>query len=139
MNTGIQHLKNRISHRCILNFDDILVSCTIVTKLKQHSLAKKKQHFIKKNKLKTNQKDFLWISDTINIPWPSGQSAVSRARCEQKCNNSAKYLGVLIDSKLNFKSHASSIEHKITRSVSILFKLKSFLPKLALLKLYIML
>ena len=47
-----------------------------------------------------------------------------------------KYLGVVIDFQLNFKSHILTIENKIARSVGILSKLNPFLPKSALLNLY---
>ena len=48
----------------------------------------------------------------------------------------AKYLGVFIDSQLNFHSHIKSVENKIARSVGILSKLKHFFPSNSLLKLY---
>ena len=40
----------------------------------------------------------------------------------------AKYLGVFIDSRLNFHSHIKSVENKVARSMGILSKLKHFLP-----------
>ena len=48
----------------------------------------------------------------------------------------AKYLGIFIDSRLNFHSHLKSVENKVARSVGILSKLKHFLPSNSLLKLY---
>ena len=48
----------------------------------------------------------------------------------------AKYLGVFIDSRLNFHSHIKSVENKIARSVGIFSKLKHFIPSNSLLKLY---
>ena len=51
------------------------------------------------------------------------------------CEN-VKYLGVQIDSQLTFNSHIRMIENKISRSIGIIIKLKSFLPQSALLKLY---
>ena len=48
----------------------------------------------------------------------------------------AKYLGVFIDSRLNFHSHIKSVENKVARSVGILSKLKHFLSSNSLLKLY---
>ena len=50
--------------------------------------------------------------------------------------NSAKYLGVTIDSLLKFDKHISSIEHKISRAVGIISKLRHFLPTNALLNVY---
>ena len=51
------------------------------------------------------------------------------------CKN-VKYLGVQIDFQLMFNSHIRMIENKISRSIKIIIKLKSFLPPTALLKLY---
>ena len=47
-----------------------------------------------------------------------------------------KYLGVQVDSQLTFNSYIRMIENKISRSIGIIIKLKSFLPSTALLKLY---
>ena len=41
-----------------------------------------------------------------------------------------------MDSQLTFNSHIKMIENKISRSIGIIIKLKSFLPPSALLKLY---
>ena len=51
-------------------------------------------------------------------------------------SKSVKYLGIYIDKQLNFKCHIGYIEQKISRSVDIHAKLKSFLLKPAVLKLY---
>ena len=48
----------------------------------------------------------------------------------------AKYLGVFVDSRLNFNSRIKSVENKIARSVGILSKLKHSLSSTSLLKLY---
>ena len=49
---------------------------------------------------------------------------------------SAKYLGVIIDNRINFYKHIKALECKIARSVGILTKLKTILPKQNLLQLY---
>ena len=46
------------------------------------------------------------------------------------------HLGINIDPHLNFLTHIKSIEHKISRSVVIMFTLKPFFSKSALLKIY---
>ena len=46
------------------------------------------------------------------------------------------YFGIYIDEQLNFKSHFEYIEHKISHAVGNLTKLKSFLSKPGLVKLY---
>ena len=47
-----------------------------------------------------------------------------------------KYLGVTLDDSLNFKNHLSALQSKISRSIDILFKLRQFMPRSVLLKLY---
>ena len=44
-----------------------------------------------------------------------------------------KYLGILIDNKLNFKQHIQLVESKIAKSVGILNKLRHIFPSSALL------
>ena len=48
----------------------------------------------------------------------------------------AKYLGVFINSHLNFNSRIKSVENKVASSVGILLKLKHSFPSSSLLKLY---
>ena len=52
------------------------------------------------------------------------------------CNNSFKYLGVILDSKLNFKSHIDITASKISRAVGILSKLRYIFPMSSLVLLY---
>ena len=47
-----------------------------------------------------------------------------------------KFLGVTVDSRLNFKRHISEVSAKISKSVGILFKLKPYLPSETLLIIY---
>ena len=53
-----------------------------------------------------------------------------------KAENCVKYLGILIDSNLNFRFHLEEIENKLSNSRVILYKLKPILPQNALFKLY---
>ena len=50
--------------------------------------------------------------------------------------NVIKYLGIEIDSQLNFKSHIDNVQSKIAKRVGILFKLNKILTSNALLMLY---
>ena len=51
-------------------------------------------------------------------------------------SENAKYLEVMIDSKLNFQNHIKTIESKLSRSVGILHRLKAVLPWEALSKIF---
>ena len=53
-----------------------------------------------------------------------------------KIATKVKYLGVIIDNKLKFKDHINFVKTKISRSVSILGKVKNYLDLTSLLKLY---
>ena len=46
------------------------------------------------------------------------------------------YLGIEIDSKLNFKTHISKVQSKISKGVGILYKLNKLLPTRTLITLY---
>ena len=50
--------------------------------------------------------------------------------------NSAKYLGVIIDHKLNWIEHISYVKSKISKGIGIMYKARQFLTKEALLMLY---
>ena len=50
--------------------------------------------------------------------------------------DSTKYLGVTIDSTLNFKPHIIALEKRVSRSVGILSKLRFLFPSSTLLRLY---
>ena len=50
--------------------------------------------------------------------------------------NNIKYLGVIIDNKLNFNLQLHHIHNKISKSSGIIYRLKTFLPKSLLLKIY---
>ena len=50
--------------------------------------------------------------------------------------NSAKYLGVIIDHKLNWIEHISYVKCKMSKSIGLKYKARQFLTKKALLMLY---
>ena len=49
---------------------------------------------------------------------------------------SAKYLGVIIDRKLNWIDHITYVKNKISKCIGIMYKARQFLSKRALLDLY---
>ena len=52
------------------------------------------------------------------------------------CFNTPEYVGVIIDNKLNFKTHFHNVESKVSRSIGILSKLRFLLSSSTLLQLY---
>ena len=50
--------------------------------------------------------------------------------------NVIKYLGIKMDSQLNFNSHIDNVQSKIAKGIGILFKLNKILTSNALLMLY---
>ena len=57
-------------------------------------------------------------------------------KCTLACCGSFKYLGVIIDNKLNFESHIHAIENKMARAVEILREVRYLFPSSTLLLLY---
>ena len=53
-----------------------------------------------------------------------------------KAENCVKDLGILIDSNLKFRFHLEEMENKLSKSLGILYTLKTIPPQNALLKLY---
>ena len=47
-----------------------------------------------------------------------------------------KYLGVLIDSRLSFKTHVASITKKIARTIGLLYKLRYYMNQKTLIMIY---
>ena len=64
-------------------------------------------------------------------------SHLNLSRNETPANvNGIKYLGVIIDNKLNFHEQIKVMEGKVVRSVGILNKLKQTFPQTVMLQLY---
>ena len=51
-------------------------------------------------------------------------------------NTSGKFLGLIIDSSLNFRDHISMIYNKISKTIGIFYRLKQIVPDYILLNLY---
>ena len=76
----------------------------------------------------------LFIPSKLRSPCPDLQIYYNDSRIE--CNDACKYLGVIIDSELNFRSHLHVIETKIAKGVGLLSRLRYFFPTSTLLLLY---
>ena len=56
--------------------------------------------------------------------------------CSLNIVNSAKYLGVIIDHKLNWIDHIAYIKNKISKGIDIMYRARNFLNKSTLIGLY---
>ena len=88
------------------------------------------------NKLTFNlsKSNFLIIPLKLNKPFPQTNVFLNNISIPQCI--SIKYLGLIIDMNLNFGFHISNIAYKISRTVGIISKIRHYLPKTALLKIY---
>ena len=88
------------------------------------------------NKLQINPQK----SSVLTIPFKSNSPSLDLNICYNDCliacQNSCKYLGVSLDSKLHFQPHINQIEIKVAKAVGILSKLRFLFPKSALILLY---
>jgi len=93
----------------------------------------KTSHWFNANKLTVNatKSNVLIITPKINKPQSTVNLYLNNILLPQ--SSSVKYLGITIDANLAFDQHIVQIEHKISRAVRIISKLKHFIPKKALL------
>ena len=76
----------------------------------------------------------LVISPFTNLNFPTLNLFYNHHRIDVV--RTVKYLGIIFDNQLLFKQHIKMLESKLYRYVGILFRLKSFLPKYILSKIY---
>ena len=67
---------------------------------------------------------------------PSPDIEIQFLNTSISANDQIKYLGITIDTRLNFEDHIGIVAKKISRSLSVLCKLRNVLPPKALLVLY---
>ena len=92
--------------------------------------------WLKANKLtvNTSKSNVLTINPRISKAPPILNVTLNNTVLNQ--SNSVKYLGAIIDSKLNFDTHIKKLAHRISKAVGIIFKLKQYMPRKALQALY---
>ena len=88
------------------------------------------------NKLTINpsKPNVLVIPSKLSQPLPNVDLSINNSPLP--FSFSAKYLGVTIDTQLNFDKHISLVENKISRAVGIISKLRHYLPTYTTLQLY---
>ena len=67
---------------------------------------------------------------------PSPDIEIQFLNSSISANDQIKYLGITIDSRLNFEKHIGIVAKKISRSLGVMCKLRNVLPPKALLVLY---
>ena len=61
---------------------------------------------------------------------------ISMNNCRLNKTNELKYLGIIIDHKLNWISHITHVKNKISKGIGIMYKARSYLNKKSLANLY---
>ena len=100
--------------------------------LKLHNLYK----WCNANKLQINPPKSAVLTIPSKLNSPKLDLNINYNASPISCHESCYYLGVYIDSKMQFKTNIKLIEVKIAKAVGILNKLRFFFPKTTLLLLY---
>ena len=118
-------------------------TCLIINHEKVRTLQDKMNMELKKlhnwcnaNKLTINPSKSTAILISANLNTQITNVNITIDNSSITISETAKYLGVMIDSKLNFQNHLKIIESKLSRGVGILYRLKAVLPREALCKIY---
>ena len=61
---------------------------------------------------------------------------VTMNNCCLKKTDSLKYLGVIIDHRLNWSQHITHVKNKVSKGIGIMYRARSYLTKSSLRKLY---
>ena len=124
----------------VLYADDtcVLLSGKDLTKLIMviNAELKSLSAWFRSNKLTVNtQKTFFMIFHRSRIKYDS-KHCIKMDDCSLNKVNSAKYLGVIIDHKLNWIDHIAYIKNKISKGIGIMYRARNFLNKSSLIGLY---
>ena len=91
--------------------------------------------WLKSNKLSLNaQKTFYLLFHRTRIK--SCVISIKMDNCTLNRINSIKYLGVIIDHKLNWCEHIAYVKNKVSKGVGIIYRARRYLSKKSLLSLY---
>ena len=96
---------------------------------------KKLSLWLNANRLALNiSKTNFVIFSAVNKPLKNVTILLGKQAIAQK--DYVKYLGVLIDSKLSFKVHISSVSKKIARTIGLMYKLRYYMNQQTLVMIY---
>lgn len=111
------------------NFEELIK--TINTELNKSS------NWLKANRLSLNiDKTHFMIFSSLQKSLPTINESVEIFNSPVSRVTSTKFLGIIIDENLTWRSHIAKVESKIAKNIGIINKLKSFLPEKILLNLY---
>ena len=101
-----------------------------------NKLCKTLSQWVHCNGLKLNVKktNFMIFSNCKSANQHEYSFTIENSRIER--TQSVRFLGVLLDAKLNWNQHVTAIRQKMSRHIGILYKLKSILPLSARLNIY---
>ena len=91
--------------------------------------------WLKSNKLFNTHKTFFQVFHRARMKTNNSVNIIVD-KCVLNKVTSIKYLGVIIDHKLNWIEHISYVKNKIPKGIGILYKDRQFLEKRDLLNLY---
>ena len=92
--------------------------------------------WFKSNKLSLNTgKTFHMVFHRVRLNSNNNNNIIMDGNILTKVN-SAKYLGVIIDHKLNWIDHISYVKNKISKGIGIIYKARSVLSKTCFVSLY---
>ena len=85
-------------------------------------------------KLNIEKTNMLFFTNNNKLKNHSLKVVLNGSEIKQKTE--AKFLGVIMDSNLNWKKHIEALRNKISRNAGVIWKLSSILPKRALKHIY---
>ena len=136
----VNDLSNSTSCNPCLFADDtcLVVSNSSFSSLEQRCNAELEnlKNWCNANKLQINPKKSISIYVPPKLNINEEKLKILYNNCTLACCVSSKYLGVIIDNKLNFQSHIHAIENKVARAVGILSKVRYVFPSSTLPLLY---
>ena len=120
--------------------DDSTLTCSFKNtpadqiKLKINSELSKINNWLFQNRIKINAQKSNFISFSYRKPLQLNSLIIGTDTINEV--QTTKFLGIILDQNLNFKSHINYIQSKLSRSVGILYKTSSLLPQNILKMLY---
>ena len=128
----IKHLGNNLNISCVLlNGKDYITLVKLLT-LELDKLSV----WLKVNKLSLNvQKTYYMVFHRARIKIDKHPVVTMDNVCLNK-TESLKYLGVIIDHKLNWTSHIAHVKNKISKGVGIMLRVRNYVTKKCIKTLY---